>query len=240
MKTLNEVDRKKEIKKELVSKDLTIYLKIFIPTIVIGIIFGYIGYIYNLDNNGDLKRGIIFGAIYPLGIALIKGIEELSLSDGKWFPYIIYTILWIAFVDEIPFGVGVAILFLIILFFVIYFIYIEIKDRTEEVNQLFEQEMKKQNLTKITPYNKINNTITPKRVINNHSKSYVTPEELYSMDKDELTSDDEELEYECERCFKKISYEEWELNDMMCEDCFMDVHTDDQGNYHDEEIIDKL
>lgn len=80
MKTLNEVDRKKEIKRKLISKDLTKYLKIFIPTIIIGVIFGYIGYKYNLDNNGDLKRGIIFGAIYPLGIALITGNKKSKFN----------------------------------------------------------------------------------------------------------------------------------------------------------------
>ena len=39
--------------------------------------------------------------------------------------------------------------------------------------------------------------------------------------------------YYCERCFKEISYEESELYDNMCEECFMDTHIDNQGNYMD-------
>ncbi len=34
------------------------------------------------------------------------------------------------------------------------------------------------------------------------------------------------------------SYEEYELNDFMCEDCYQDVHTDKHGNFHDNEYFD--
>lgn len=37
-------------------------------------------------------------------------------------------------------------------------------------------------------------------------------------------------EYECERCFKKISEEEIELYDGMCEECFDETHYDFNGN----------
>lgn len=37
-------------------------------------------------------------------------------------------------------------------------------------------------------------------------------------------------EYECERCFKKISEEEFELYDGMCEECFDETHYDFNGN----------
>lgn len=46
------------------------------------------------------------------------------------------------------------------------------------------------------------------------------------------------LECECERCFKKISLEEYELNDFMCEDRYQEVHTDKNGNFHDDEYFD--
>lgn len=39
-----------------------------------------------------------------------------------------------------------------------------------------------------------------------------------------------EEEYECERCFKKISQEEFELYDGMCEECFDETHYDFDGN----------
>lgn len=37
-------------------------------------------------------------------------------------------------------------------------------------------------------------------------------------------------EYECERCFKKISQEEFDLYDGMCEECFDETHYDFNGN----------
>ena len=36
----------------------------------------------------------------------------------------------------------------------------------------------------------------------------------------------------------EISFEEYELNDFMCEDCYQDVHTDKHGNFHDDEYFD--
>ena len=48
----------------------------------------------------------------------------------------------------------------------------------------------------------------------------------------------EKIECRCERCFKKISLEEYELNDFMCEDCYQEVHTDKNGNFHDDEYFD--
>ena len=116
---------------------MTNYLKLFIPTLLLTGLFGYIGYVYNKDNNGDIVKGIIFGSIYPLVSLILKIIKEINISSWNAFPYIIYTIIWICIADSIPIWIGFTIL----------------------------------------------STI-----------------------------------------------------DMMCEDCFMDVHLDEDGNYHDEEI----
>ena len=65
--------------------------------------------------------------------------------------------------------------------------------------------------------------------------------ELSKIENDEekdFLDEDEKLDCECERCFKKISFEEYELNDFMCEDCYQDVHTDKHGNFHDDEYFD--
>lgn len=40
----------------------------------------------------------------------------------------------------------------------------------------------------------------------------------------------EEEKFYCERCFKRISEEEYEMNDCMCEDCYTDV------NYYGEDF----
>lgn len=244
----NEQKKKKEIKRELISKDLTKYLKLFIPVILLCILFGYIGYVYSKDNNEDLGRGIIIGAIYPLGIMLIKLLDEISYTQSGVFIYIIYTIIWICISGDIPFWVGVVILFSIILFFIIWFIYIEIKDRTDEVNKIYEKEISNQRRANIIERNNTAeyNTNQKYKPVENirgafdDSGVYISPDELESMEKagmitkeTNIIEENEEPEYECEMCFKKISYEEWETYDMMCEDCFMDLHIDDDGNYHD-------
>lgn len=226
-----ESKRKFEIKRELISKDLTNYLKLFIPTLLLTGLFGYIGYVYNKDNNGDVVKGIIFGAIYPLGLLILKIIKEINISSWNAFPYIIYTIIWICIADSIPIWIGITILSTIIIFFIALFIIIEVKDRNKEINEIYEGE-------KIT-HEKLNIAEKEKSELD----MYMSSNELRDMEKEINPSEtyfeeneDEKEEYECERCFKKISYEEWETYDMMCEDCFMDVHLDEDGNYHDEEI----
>lgn len=240
MKALNEIDRKKEIKRELISKDLTEYLKKFITTILVCGLFGILGCLYSKDNNEDLVRGAVFGTIFPLGIMLLRFIDEFRFTSFGKLPYIIYVIAWICFSDSIPYRVGVGILCFVICVFIIYFVYIETKNRTKEVDEIYSQENK---IIKVTPYKETYKNEQYSGIFDN-SETYDTPEELYSMNKKRIDTeeisfidDEESLDYECERCFKKISYEEWELYDMMCEDCFTDVHTDEKGNYHDEEIF---
>lgn len=46
--------------------------------------FGYIGYVFCSDNNYDIQKGIIFGAVYPIGLTLLK-----ESSFGNLFAYII-------------------------------------------------------------------------------------------------------------------------------------------------------
>ena len=232
-----ETKRKFEIKRELISKDLTNYLKLFIPTLLLTGLFGYIGYVYNKDNNGDIAKGIIFGAIYPLGLLILKIIKEINISSWNVFPYIIYTIIWICIADSIPFWIGIIILFTIIIFFITLFIIIEVKDRSKEINGIYENEKITQGILNID------------KKENSKLGVHMSSNELRDIEKEELIekeinqnetyfedSKDEEEEYECEMCFKKISYEEWETYDMMCEDCFMDVNLDKDGNYHDDEI----
>ena len=250
-----ESKRKFEIKRELISKDLTNYLKLFIPTLLLLGLFGYIGYLYNKDNNGDIVRGIIFGAIYPLGLLILKIIKEINISSWNVSPYIIYTIIWICIADSMPFWIGITILSVTIVVFIALFIIIEVKDRSKEINEIYGNRRVTQETVNIAEKQKSKNTNTKykyveeERGIFNESGVYMSPTELRDMGKEGLIekaiiqsefyiedNKDEEAEYECERCFKKISYEEWETYDMMCEDCFMDVHLDEDGNYHDEEI----
>ena len=80
--------------------------------------------------------------------------------------------------------------------------------------------------------------IVVKEIINTLGKDTKSTDKVDDLDEeDDIFGDNEEnLKFECEVCFKKISEEEYELYDGMCEDCFYDAHLDDEGKFHDEEI----
>jgi Zn finger protein HypA/HybF involved in hydrogenase expression len=61
------------------------------------------------------------------------------------------------------------------------------------------------------------------RLIKEYSKPHIKTKTYNNYNK--FKSEDEE--FYCERCFKKISEDEYEMNDCMCEDCYTDVHLND-------------
>ena len=220
------VKNKVDIKKELISKELTELIKSLLAFIFLTVLFGYAGYTYSIDNNQDIKHGIVFGSLFPLGIALIK-----TLDIGNAFIYIVYTIAYICLIDYVPTFVGFIILFTIIAIFIFCFIRIEKKDRTEEISKI-------SNLNNNVNYTKPNTKITRQKEIIKEDYIPIIDEEIENDGEKDFLDEDEKLDCECERCFKKISFEEYELNDFMCEDCYQDVHTDKHGNFHDDEYFD--
>ncbi len=222
MKLENEKE-KFDMKKEFISKDLNELFKLLVKFFVMMVLFGYIGYVYSKDNNISISHGIIFGSIFPLGIAILN-----SNNYNSIFTYIIYTIAYLIIVDYIPTFIGIIVLFTIILVFIGKFIYIEKKDRTEEILEYYNS--KKSNNTITTS----NNESATKEIIENYSTK--RPNERLNDYDDERFSNYEE-EYECEICFKKISEEEFELYDCMCEECFMEVHIDEDGHFHDDKYF---
>ena len=122
MENSEKVKNKVDIKKELISKELTELIKSLLAFIFLAVLFGYAGYTYSIDNNQDIKHGIVFGSLFPLGIALIK-----TLDIGNAFIYIVYTIAYICLIDYVPTFVGFIILFTIIAIFIFCFIRIEKK-----------------------------------------------------------------------------------------------------------------
>lgn len=203
---------KKDIKNKLISQDLTELLKPLIAFTILTCIFGYIGYSYSSQNNGDVPHDTIFFSLYPVILATIReilGYKKISTS-------IIFTIAYFYCAVFMPTIVGVIIFSAIILLFVVIFIHIEIKDRTNEVERI----------------NESNKIIVAKSTEQNTAINLDNIN--FSKEKLEVDDDEEDEEkYECEICFKEISYEEYELYDGMCEECFTNVHTDENGNYHD-------
>lgn len=209
-----------------IKKELTELIKSLLAFIFLTVLFGYAGYTYSIDNNQDIKHGIVFGSLFPLGIVLIK---KLNVENA--FVYVIYTIAYICLIDYVPTFVGFMILFIIIAIFTFYFIYIEKKDRTEETSRI-------SNLNNNANYTKSTTMITKPKEIIKEDYIPIIDDEIENDEEKDFLDEDEKLDCECERCFKKISFEEYELNDFMCEDCYQDVHTDKHGNFHDDEYFD--
>ncbi len=215
---------KLNIKNKLISEDLSKLLGALVVLFIASGLCGYIGYIFSIDNNLSISHGIIFGIIFPLGVGLLE-----LFNCNNFFCFILYTILYIAVINYIPTFVGGIILFLLIGVIIIDFVYIKEKDRTEEVEEYYNhiKYIKEKNESRQSAEELIREYGTIKDMENSKSDTDID----YSKRNEEV--------YECEMCFKKISQEEYELYDCMCEDCFMDVHIDDDGNYHEEEFWDK-
>ena len=97
-------------------------------------------------------------------------------------------------------------LFIIILLFIAVFISVLKKDRSEEVERIYRQEY--------CSKNKIPEKYKQQEINRDKNIDINFPEEKYY----------------CERCFKEISQEEYELYDDMCEECFEETHYDFDGN----------
>lgn len=194
MENSEKVKNKVDIKKELISKELTELIKSLLAFIFLTVLFGYAGYTYSIDNNQDIKHGIVFGSLFPLGIALIK-----TLDIGNAFIYIVYTIAYICLIDYVPTFVGFIILFTIIAIFIFCFIRIEKKDRTEEISKI-------SNLNNNVNYTKPNTKITRQKEIIKEDYIPIIDEEIENDGEKDFLDEDEKLDCECERCFKKISF----------------------------------
>ena len=207
MENNNEITRvKKKIRDKLISEELTDIIVGLISFLILSAIFGYIGYKFCLDNGYDIQKGIVFVILFPMGIAILK---ETNL--GNKFIYIIYGVLYFILLDYIPTYVGIALLCIIVLLFIGIFISVLKKDRSEEIDRIYRQEYC--HSTKMTKFKRPTDHKQPK-TIKDKSVDFNFPEEKYY----------------CERCFKEITQEEYELYDDMCEECFEETHYDFDGN----------
>ncbi len=201
----NEEEIKQEIKKDLINEDLNDILKGLISFLILSLLFGYIGYKFCIDNNYDVQRGIVFSILFALGISLLE-----TINCGK-IAFFIYIIIFFIVLKYIPTFIGIALIFILILLFIVSFVVALKRDRTEEI--------------KANKYKYLFRKSKPK------TKSYINKDK--SSKEIEQKNIDDELQKEkfcCERCFKEISEEEYELHDGMCEECFDESHYDSDGN----------
>ena len=203
-----------EIKKDLINEDLNDILKGLISFLILSIIFGYIGYRFCLDNNYDVQRGIVFSILFAIGFSFLKAINRGKIA------YFIYIIIYFVVLEYIPTFIGIALIFIIILLFIAAFVVALKKDRTEEIKTLYrvEYRFKKKKKARIKKHKEYEE----KTKSENNTETVTKIQDI-----------DDELPKEtfcCERCFKEISEEEYELHDGMCEECFDESHYDSDGN----------
>lgn len=212
----NEEEIKQQIKKDLINKDLNDILKGIISFIMLSIIFGYIGYKFCIANNYDVQRGIVFSILFAIGLSFLKAINRGKIA------YIIYVILYLITFSYIPTLIGIVLIFILILLFIAAFVVAVKRDRTEEIETLYrgEYRFKKNKKSRIK-----NSKEYEKNYKNNIKAETKTVTKTQDID-DELPKE----KFCCERCFKEISEEEYELHDGMCEECFDESHYDSDGN----------
>lgn len=107
--------------------------------IFLGVVFGAIGYYINKDTGNvyEIQKGIIFGAVYPLIMSIV-----LAFSSSKILDFII-TCFYIYLATIIPNYVGIIILFIFIFLMILADIYFLKKDRTKQVNNIYENQKQK-------------------------------------------------------------------------------------------------
>lgn len=107
--------------------------------IFLGVVFGAIGYYINKDTGNvyEIQKGIIFGAVYPLIMPIV-----LAFSSSKILDFII-TCFYIYLATIIPNYVGIIILFIFIFLMILADIYFLKKDRTKQVNNIYENQKQK-------------------------------------------------------------------------------------------------
>ena len=173
-----------------------------IGQLIIYILLGIFGAYVGYIFCKDNNYNITKGIIFGFLLPFIW-LEIKDKYDFGFIIFVIFLILWVVLCSYIPTFIGIIAIFLIILKYVLDII----------------------NLLKNKP-NTINESHEPK------NKLEYTDNSSFSLYYDDTNSDMNILEegFYCERCFKKISEEEYEMNDGMCEDCYEDVvvnHQDD-------------
>lgn len=135
----NEKEEKEKIRRNLINKDLKDLIIVLIISIFLGVVFGAIGYYINKDTGNvyEIQKGIIFGAVYPLIMSIVLAFSSSKILD------VIITCFYIYLATIIPNYVGIIILFIFIFLMILADIYFLKKDRTKQVNNIYENQKQK-------------------------------------------------------------------------------------------------
>lgn len=148
----NKIEEEKRKQEEIKDKELTRLMKSLFAFIVLSTLFGYIGFLYCSENGLDVQKGMTYGALFPLGLSLIR-----EMGFGSGIVYIIYAIAYYLLAEKAPAIIGIVIIFTIIGVYIIDFIYISFKDRTpnkDEKSRLINNKVKSKKVEKENIINK--------------------------------------------------------------------------------------
>ena len=186
------------------------------------LIFSFIGAIIGCwfckENGYKITLGIFLGFTCPWGYVVVnlasKALYEIIEDLYKLICLItfgIYALIWFLVKLYISSYVGIVSMPVILIYYAIKINKICKTDYTERAKYRYPFEYTYQYPDTTTETTNINS------------------EDVKDMLKD-LSRENKDIkvnyeeEYYCERCFKKISHEEYELNDCMCEDCYTEVY----------------
>lgn len=217
------VRTKEQINKDLKTEEFLLALGKLIACIIAGCFFAYLGYSFCLDNEYDVIKGLVFGALLPFWLLFLYNVTDLSFFKG-----LIAIGIWAFACQYIPAVLGLIMLFAILFYYVWNMVGTLLKDRTEEVERISNRErgigLQLPQISK-----NIKTTHTPIGALD-----YTAHKENNNIIKDYEISEKEE--YYCERCNEPISEEEYEENCGLCEDCDAEVHFGERYNGDDYDL----
>lgn len=208
-------EKLKIIKEKIRDEELVeIYIKV-LGIFLLCIICAIVGYFFCKENKYNSIKGIIMGIACPWGYVVVDKVSKLlydKLEDLYKLVCIvtigIYAIIWFIIKLYISIYIGLIVGPIMAIYYVIQIRKIWKKDYSEEAKLKYNFEYADKNIKQ----HKVQKT----------TSSTVTNDNLLEYEAEK---------YYCEMCLKEISEEEYELYECICEECFMDIHTDKNGKF---------
>ena len=207
-------EKLKKLKEKIRDEELIKLYEKVLGILLICIICAIIGCLFCKENEYNQIIGIIMGIACPWGYIIIDKVSKLlydKLEDLYKLVCLvtigIYAILWFIIKIYISMYVGLIACPIMAIYYVIQIRITWKKDYREEAKLRYYLEYVDKNI-------KIHENRTPT------SKSAINDNMV------------EHEKYYCEICFKKISQEKYKIYGGMFEECFMDIHTDEDGRFN--------
>ena len=206
-------EKLKKIKEKIRDEELIKLYKNVLGILLICIICAIIGYLFCKENEYNKIKGVIMGIACPWGYIVIDKVSKLlydRLEDLYKLVCIvtigIYAVLWFIIKIYMSMYVGLIAGPIMAIYYIIQIRITWKKDYSEEARLRYYLENVDKNI----------------KIHENQTSN------LQSVTNDNM---EEHEKYYCEMCFKKISQEKYEMYGGMCEECFMDIHTDENGRF---------